>query len=68
MSKNFRPLIAPFIAVLAIMLQLVFGIELNEELQSEIATNIANLFAIGIVVYSLFKGHMKKEKKEVLEK
>ena len=55
-------MIAPFIAVIAITLQLVFGIEISEDLQLEIATSIANLIAVGIVVYGIFKNHFANEK------
>lgn len=59
---KYKSMIAPFIAVIAIALQLVFGIEINEDLQLEIATSIANLIAVGIVVYGIFKNHFAEEK------
>lgn len=61
---RYRALIAPFVAVIAIMLQLVFGLEISEEILSEFVTSLANLIAVGVVVYSIFKNHFEQEKQK----
>lgn len=61
MMLKYKALIAPFIAVIAITLQLVFGIELSEELQNEVATVLANLIAVGVVVYGIIHNNIKEK-------
>lgn len=60
---NYKTLIAPFISVIAIVLQLVFDLELSQELQSEVAGALANLVAVGFVIYGIVHNHFKDETK-----
>lgn len=60
--KNYKTMIAPFIAVIAITLQLVLGIELPQELQNDMTSTVASVVAIGAVVYGIFKNHFAEKK------
>ena len=58
---NYKSLIAPFVAMIAIILQLVFDVELPEGLQSSIVDSVANLVAVGVVVYGILHNHFKNK-------
>lgn len=56
MSKT---IIAPIVAVLAIVVQLVFGVEIPEDVVEQIVAVVGNVVAIGLVVYGIVKNHKK---------
>lgn len=62
--NKYRPLIAPFIAVLFILLQTVFGVEVAEDVQSQVVDAIANIIAIGIVVYGIIHNNFEEKRNQ----
>lgn len=54
---NYKTIIAPVIAVLALVLELVFKVKLPEELQNGVIDGISNLVAIAVVIYGILKNH-----------
>lgn len=54
---NYRTIIAPIIAVIALVVENVLKVKLPEELQSNVVDTISNLVAIAVVIYGIFKNH-----------
>ena len=59
---KYKQLIAPFIAVIFILLQTVLGVEVGEEVQNQVIDVIANLIAVGAVVYGIIKNNIDEKK------
>lgn len=59
---KYKQLIAPFVAVIFILLQTVFGIEVGEEVQNQVIDVLANLIAVGAVVYGIIKNNIDEKK------
>lgn len=59
---KYKQLIAPFFAVAFILLQTVFGIEFDEAIKNQIIDVIANLIAVGAVVYGIVKNNIDEKK------
>ena len=59
---KYKQLIAPFIAVVFILLQTVLGVEVDEAIQNQVVDVIANLLAVGAVVYGIIKNNIDEKK------
>jgi len=59
--KDYKTLIAPIVAVIAIVLQLVLKIDLPQQLQSDLVASLANLIAVGAVLYGIIKNHFTQK-------
>lgn len=59
---KYKQLIAPFIAVIFILLQTVLGVEVDEAIQNQVIDVIANLLAVGAVVYGIIKNNIEEKK------
>jgi hypothetical protein len=54
---NYKTIIAPIIAVIALILENVLKVKLPEELQGNIVDTISNFVALAVVIYGIFKNH-----------
>jgi hypothetical protein len=54
---NYKTMIIPIVGVLAMGAQLIFGVQIDNGLQNDISDVVANLIAVGAVVYGIFKNH-----------
>jgi uncharacterized membrane protein len=64
MFDKYKALIAPIIAVIAMFVQMVFGVEIKADTQNDIVVAVANVIAVGIVVYGIFHNNVKPTKKD----
>jgi len=61
---RYKQLIAPFVAVIFIILQNVLGVDFGDDVQNSVAEALANLVAVGAVIYGIIKNNVvEKEKK-----
>lgn len=61
---KYKQLIAPFIAVVFILLQTVLGVEVDEAIQNQVIDVIANLIAVGMVVYGIIHNNLEEKQKK----
>lgn len=59
---KYKQLIAPFVAVIFIIVQNVFGLELGDEVQNQVVDVLANLVAVGLVIYGIIKNNIEEKK------
>lgn len=59
---KYKQLIAPFVAVIFILLQTVLGVEVEEAVQNQVIDVLANLIAVGAVVYGIIKNNIDEKK------
>lgn len=59
---KYKQLIAPFVAVIFILLQTVLGVEVEEAVQNQVVDVLANLIAVGAVVYGIIKNNIDEKK------
>ena len=59
---KYKQLIAPFVAVIFILLQTVLGVEIEEAVQNQVIDVLANLIAVGAVVYGIIKNNIDEKK------
>jgi len=59
---KYKQLIAPFVAVIFIIVQNVFGLQLGDEIQSQVLDVLANLVAVGAVIYGIAKNNVEEKK------
>ena len=60
---DFKRLLAPVIATVALAIQLIFGVEIPEEVLDTLAVTLGNLVLVGITIYGLFQKNGKKDDK-----
>lgn len=61
MSKT---IIAPIVAVIALLVQFVFGVEIPEEVVNELTLTITNTALVAITLMGIIKSHDKKKDKD----
>ena len=59
---KYKQLIAPFVAVIFILLQTVLGVEIEEAVQNQVIDVLANLIAVGAVVYGIIHNNLEEKK------
>lgn len=59
---RYKQLIAPFVAVVFIILQNVLGVDFGDEVQSNVVEALANLIAVGAVIYGIIKNNIDEKK------
>ena len=59
---KYKQLIAPFVAVVFILMQNVFGSDLGDEVQNSVVDVLANAIAVGAVVYGIIKNNIDEKK------
>ena len=59
---RYKQLIAPFVAVVFILLQTVLGVEVEEAVQNQVIDVLANLIAVGAVVYGIIHNNLEEKK------
>ena len=59
---RYKQLIAPFVAVVFILLQTVLGVEVEEAVQNQVIDVLANLIAVSAVVYGIIHNNLEEKK------
>lgn len=62
MIIKYKQLIAPFVAVIFILMQTIFGISISEEIQSQVVDVLVNFVAVGFVIYGIVKNNIDEKK------
>ncbi len=61
---NYKTMVLPFIALIALIVQLITGVKISEDVQGQIATAIGDVIAVSLIVYGIIINHKKKEEEE----
>lgn len=60
---NYKTMIAPLVAIIALAIKGLLGIEVGEDLQAQITDWVATGIFVGITIYGVFKNHKKEDGK-----
>lgn len=53
-------IVAPLIAVVAIIIKLAFGINLNEDVQKQLVDVVTSVVSVSLVIDGIFRNHKKE--------